>query len=254
MDDYLQKGQIDRDVILITGDDIQRIKTLYAQNWNEEPKGDILENLIDQYVSAEIYYREALKLNLDHNDEIIKRRLKQKYEFLAQDLADLQEPPDDSLNVFYNENISEYQSTKKFSFFHFFINPDYHDDPDVRAIELLNLVRHKTPDAHQQIGDPSHIPVEQNKLDLADIRRIFGLGFADQFGLVGELGWQPVFQSGLGYHLVYINDIDAEEVRPYAQVRDQVLLDWQATNRRRFKEALDRDLKKNYEVIIQYEE
>ena len=75
---FLNQGQSGENEIVVTPDDIHRLKTLYAQNWNREPDKETLYKLIDQYVNNEIYYQEALKLNLDHNDEIIKRRLKQK--------------------------------------------------------------------------------------------------------------------------------------------------------------------------------
>jgi peptidyl-prolyl cis-trans isomerase C len=53
--------------------------------------------LVEQRVSEEILFREALALGLDKDDEIIKRRLAQKMDFLAADIAALQDPSDTEL-------------------------------------------------------------------------------------------------------------------------------------------------------------
>ena len=55
--------------------------------------------LVEQKVSEEILFREALALGLDKNDEIIKRRLAQKMDFLAEDVAALQDPSEAELRA-----------------------------------------------------------------------------------------------------------------------------------------------------------
>ena len=50
--------------------------------------GDDRQRLIDDYVRGEVLYREALALDLDRNDSIIRRRLMQKMDYLAQGFYD----------------------------------------------------------------------------------------------------------------------------------------------------------------------
>ena len=74
---------------------------------------------INNLVNEEILYREALKLELDKNDRIIKRRLAQKVEFLKQDDR---QPSSADLEKFYNENQSKYVVEDLFSFSHYFFS------------------------------------------------------------------------------------------------------------------------------------
>ncbi len=84
--------QIDNNVIQIDNSDVERLAKVYQQNWNMPPDSTSLEKLLAAEVKAEVFYREALWRQLGHNDEITRRRLKQKYEFLVKGLADSQQP------------------------------------------------------------------------------------------------------------------------------------------------------------------
>ena len=46
-----------------------------------------LDGLIEDYIQEEIMYREAMAMGLDRDDAIIRRRLRQKMEFLSEDIA-----------------------------------------------------------------------------------------------------------------------------------------------------------------------
>ena len=61
---------------------INRLSQVYEQNWKKPPDSTQLQQLIALEVKMEIFYREALRMNLEHSDEIVRRRLSQKYEFL----------------------------------------------------------------------------------------------------------------------------------------------------------------------------
>ena len=86
--------------IIIQDSDVLRLTKAYQQSWNKTPDAATLKDLIDNEVESEMLYREALRLNLDHNDEIIRRRLKQKYEFLVKDLSISSPPTDAELKQF----------------------------------------------------------------------------------------------------------------------------------------------------------
>ena len=65
-------------------------------------------------------YQEALKLGLDKNDKIIKRRLIQKLEFYRSEMiSDVNEK---DLIKHYHENINIYKINKKYSFRHTFFS------------------------------------------------------------------------------------------------------------------------------------
>ena len=82
-----EENRLDNNTILIVDSDVDRLIKAYQQNWNTRPDSSTLQKLLEEEIKSEIFYREALRMQLDHNDEIIRRRLKQKYEFLVKDLV-----------------------------------------------------------------------------------------------------------------------------------------------------------------------
>lgn len=248
---FFSQGQSSDNEIIITLDDIQRLKTLYAQNWNKEPDQQTLDKLIDQYVESEIYYKEALKLNLDHNDEIIKRRLKQKYQFLAQDLADFNHPTEENLLNFYQKNNDQYRSERSMSFYQYYISPDNYNDPYSMAVQLYNRLKETTPEDVNNLGDNIHLDRHQNQQNESEIRRNFGSDFTELLLDLDQTGWHQPIRSGLGYHVIYIEEINPSEELDFSFVKNKVEEDWKTANRESFAEMLIEGLRKDYKIVIQ---
>src|SRR5262252_7362068 len=64
--------------IVLTQDDLRQLAVQWLAQGRALPTPKELQSLVDQRVSEEILFREALNLGLDKDDEIIKRRLAQK--------------------------------------------------------------------------------------------------------------------------------------------------------------------------------
>ncbi len=60
---------------------------LFQSQWRREPTPEEFNRLVENRVQSEVLYREALAMGLDKNDEIVKRRMAQKMQFLAEDVA-----------------------------------------------------------------------------------------------------------------------------------------------------------------------
>ena len=73
--------------IQLSLDDIAQLALLFQSQWKREPTAPELERLMETKVQTEILYREALAMGLDKDDEIVKRRMAQKMQFLAEDAA-----------------------------------------------------------------------------------------------------------------------------------------------------------------------
>src|SRR5688572_24512472 len=85
----VEYSSADRDRYLIDVGPVerQRIADTYAQQFGKPPTGEQLKDLIERYIREEIYWREGLSLKLDQGDEIVRRRIVQKYEFLQTNLG-----------------------------------------------------------------------------------------------------------------------------------------------------------------------
>ena len=91
----------DGQTIIISDYDMENLIASWEMQWKRLPTDDELKRLVEQNIKQEIFYQEALKMNLDHNDEIIKRRLAQKMQFLSNDLAKLRQPTEEEIQAFY---------------------------------------------------------------------------------------------------------------------------------------------------------
>ena len=70
--------------IEVTADDLRQLEIAWTAQWHRPPTPDEMRGLVESRVREEILYREALALGLDQGDTIVKRRLAQKMEFLAE--------------------------------------------------------------------------------------------------------------------------------------------------------------------------
>jgi hypothetical protein len=83
----------------VTKGQIASLAAGFAKTWLRDPNASELSGLIDEYVREEIYCREAIALGLDKDDAVIRRRLRQKMEFLAEDASAPNGPADDDENA-----------------------------------------------------------------------------------------------------------------------------------------------------------
>ena len=67
-----------------------RVATLadrFARTWRRPPSEEELQNLVEDYIRDEVFYREGRAVGLDRDDSNVRRRVRQKMEFLAEDMA-----------------------------------------------------------------------------------------------------------------------------------------------------------------------
>ena len=117
-----------------------------------------LERTIDEYVREEALHREALALGMDANDYIIKRRLIQKVEFLAQGFAAAGiELAEEDLEAYLEANRDDYYVEPHVTFTHVFFSAEKRGSEVARAAagrKLGELNAAAVPFAHAlQHGD-----------------------------------------------------------------------------------------------------
>ena len=160
-----------------------------------DPSDEEIVRIINNLVNEEILYREALKLELDKNDRIIKRRLAQKVEFLKQD--DTQPSPTD-LEKFYDENKSKYVVEDLFTFSHHFFSDQ--DNSDIIAREsLVKILNGEAVDS-----DPFILGNDLNLMSKNDLEKNFGNSFFESLSSMDENKWSGPIVSDYGLHIVFI--------------------------------------------------
>ena len=87
--------------IVVTQGQIENLADGFARAWQRPPTSEELAGLIRDHVREEVYCREAIALGLDKDDTVIRRRLRQKLEFVSEDLAGDAEPTDGDLRAYF---------------------------------------------------------------------------------------------------------------------------------------------------------
>ncbi|HMK29588.1 MAG TPA: hypothetical protein VK473_07890, partial [Terriglobales bacterium] len=78
--------------IQLTLDDLNQLNLYFQAQWRRPPTPEEFRRLVENKVQEEVLYREALAMGLDKSDTIVKRRMAQKMQFLAEDVAAAREP------------------------------------------------------------------------------------------------------------------------------------------------------------------
>lgn len=233
--------------IEITPEVVQRLAISWLARWQRPASEQQLQALIDDYVKEEILYREALKLGLDKDDTIIRRRLAQKMDFLAEDVASLREPAPGVLEAWYNQHQDQYAPPPLATFHHVFFALDKRGaDAQAQAQAALRGLT----DRNSGEGDAFVFESAYTEQSQDQVARVFGSKFALSLFQQTPGSWVGPVESGFGWHLVWIDTLAKPPAPPFETVAQQVKSDWLSEQRSESKRANFDALKARYEVMV----
>src|SRR5947209_5799776 len=106
-----------REKIVVTQSQIESIVVGFSRTWMRPPTQEELQGLVDDYVRDEVLYREARTMGLDQDDVIVRRRMRQKFEFLVEDMGARTGPPSDQeLEAYLRQHVDKYSEEPSFRF------------------------------------------------------------------------------------------------------------------------------------------
>ncbi len=241
-------GQLEE--IVVTEGRIQALSLGFEKVWQRPPSQAELDALIDNFVREEVLYREALAMGLDRDDPIVRRRMKQKIEFLSEDLAGLEQPADTELQAYLTANRETYRRPSRYSFRQVYLNTTKRDQSvEAEALEMLSQLRSRDTDAAVS-GDSIMIPRQFDLATERDIERVLGREFLQRLQQTPIDGWQGPIRSGYGLHLVHISKRVDGEIPMLDAARNAVLRDWSAQKRKQANAAFYDALRKRYRVTV----
>lgn len=238
--------------IAITQDQIHSLAENYRLQHGGFPTSQQLQALVNDFIKEEIFYRQAQKLGLDANDEIIRRRLVQKYEFLEEDLSMPAEPTEPQLRNYYEQHLDRYRRPERVTFTQVYFSPDARGDSRARdaaqaAASILN--RHGVTRAADQ-GDRFPGIVDFAAVSREDLARVFGTeGLADVIFSVDLNHWSPPLRSGFGWHTVYVTSREPAREASFEEARDDVRFDYLHAERDRRNAEAFQKLSENFRVV-----
>ncbi len=239
-------GEAGQSEIVVTSGQIDHIIEVFSKTRQRPPSPAELQGLIDDHVLEEVLYREAIAMGLDKGDTIIRRRLRQKMEFLVDDFA-AREPTEEELLTFLNENPDRFRGEPKSSFEHIVFR---HGSGDQAEQLLATLQAGGTVDV-STAGDPVPLPAVFDAAPEREIDARFGPLFTQQLSTL-ELGvWSGPIESPYGRHLIRMRDREAGRVPELSEIRGVVKREWLANRRRTAQETLFNQLRSQYVVTLQ---
>jgi hypothetical protein len=240
------------DKIVVTQARMEQLAGLFAKTWQRPPTATELKGLIDDYVKEEILYREALALGLDNDDTVIRRRLRQKMEFLSDTVIGALNPTDEELETYLESNMSKFELDSQIAFEQVFLNPERRGDQiEEDAASILEALNSNASADAANLGDATLLPLELDLTSATRIGQTFGPQFAKAVDQLTPGAWGGPIKSTFGTHLVRVNKREPGRVPALNEVRAAVKREWATEQRKKLEDRRFTELLKRYDVSIE---
>ncbi|MFV0409519.1 MAG: peptidyl-prolyl cis-trans isomerase [Paracoccus sp. (in: a-proteobacteria)] len=236
-------GQPAGDVLRLSEGEAQRLTLDFISTRQRAPTPAELRLMIREWAVEEASVREALALGLDQGDTMIRNRLRNKLEFLAEAPAAALTPDDATLDTFYRENAARFNRDARLSFAQVLLPPG-------AGPEQVQAVRAEL----EQGADPAGIsastmlPAAVDDMASPIVEQVFGKGFSAAVAALPEDQWSGPVESGFGAHLVRLDRRSDGALPPFDTVRDRVLAEWRSAEARRLRDAYIQQLLAGYSL------
>jgi hypothetical protein len=240
--------------VVVTPGQIEHLLTTFSRTWQRPPTEREARGLIDQYVREEIFSREAVKLGLDRDDTVIRRRLQQKMEFISEDLVDMDEPTDAALARYLAEHPDDFRKEDRITFRQVFLSGDKRGQRLERdGASLLSQLRTSGREADlSAMGDATLLPSSMTDQALRNVEHTFGAQFAAALPAVELAEWSGPIRSAFGLHLVLVERREAGGVPDLAEARDAVQRAWENERRKEGSRRFYERLLEQYQITIEW--
>jgi hypothetical protein len=239
-------GVADRQIV-VSEADIERLAEGFSRTWHRPPASDELEAQIRDYIREEVLYRTALALGLDKDDTIIRRRLRQKMEFLFEDAVP---PPQEAdLRAYLQAHPEKFRTQPLISFRQVFVSQTRGATAEADARRILAELVSAAPGAANE-GDALLLGDGFSRMPLDRIAALFSDSFAQAVAQSAPGGWVGPLRSGYGLHLVLVTAVEPGKLPPFEQVRSAVEREWFAEHRAAVQAAQYQSLLAGYRVIV----
>lgn len=238
-------GDSDSRRIVVSQRQVDDMVSQYQAAWSRPPSPAEIRGLVETYVRDEILYREGLSMGLGKDDAVIKRRIRQKYDLIAEE-GERSAPTNADLSAYLEAHPTAFVRLGVVSFDQIFFDPASTSPEEVGALKAA-LAKGADP---ASLGQPSMLPRHVANSSLELVARDFGDGFAKQLGAAPVGEWVGPLASGIGVHLVRVGARGATGLPPLDQVRAAVAREWESDRRTRSSEAEYRRLRADYDVVL----
>ncbi len=224
----------------------------FERTWRRPPSEEELRGLVENYIRDEVFYRAGRAAGLDRDDVVIRRRVRQKMEFLAEELA-VPEPSQEQLATYLAENAEQFRTEARITFRQVFLSSsrsaEAMDSETKRLATLLSNADAELDAA--SFGDPFLLSEGLNAVPVGDLIRTFSEDFAKRVFAAEPGRWFGPVASPYGQHFVFIENRTKGGVPPLDAVRTAVARKWSDARRVEAEQKLYSSLREQYEVTVE---
>ena len=239
--------------IRLSQDDLVQLAVLFQSQWKRDPTPAEFGRMVETKVQEEVLYREGLAMGLDKDDTIVKRRMAQKMQFIAEDVAAAREPTSAELKAWFEKNADKFGAPPRVSFRHLYFSPDKRgtrakDD----AVNALAKLAGQPEDAKiaATLGDPFMFQEYYRDRAPEYLGKEFGPVFALAVVKQPTGSWQGPVESGFGWHLVYVDTLVPGRVPTFEEIEGNVKTAWLSEQKATAWEKAYKDMRAKYTVLI----
>lgn len=232
--------------IVVSAGQIASMEAIFRRTWQRPPTAKEMDALVGDYIRDEVLYREGVAMGLDRDDAVVRRRIRQKMEFVADLVADA-EPTDAELKAIVADHPARFRDEPRFSFSHVY----FQASPEGAELErVLQALKAGTADA-SEAGAPFMAGSDFWGLGRSEVARAFGESFAAWIDRSGSDDWEGPVTSAYGVHLVRVSErVDARE-RPFEDVREAARREWLHARKVAANDALYERLRSRYVIRVE---
>jgi hypothetical protein len=239
--------------IQLSLDELAQLTVLFQSQWRRDPTPEEFSRMVEQKVQSEVLYREALAMDLDKHDEIVKRRMAQKMQFLAEDVAAAREPTTEELKMWFARNTDKFALPKRVSFRHLYFSPDKRGararDDAAKGLAQIN-------------GQPEGVKIPESSADPFMFQEYyrdrapdylgkeFGPQFAEALKKLPAGSWQGPIQSGFGWHLVFVDTEIPGRIPDFEEIESDVKTAWLAEQKAAAWDKAYKEMRAKYTVLL----
>ncbi len=253
---YMQRGrggvESSRQIVLSL-DDLRQTEIYFESQWHRQPTPAEFQALVEDKVREEVLYREALALGLDKDDTIVKRRMAQKMQFLAEDVAAAHEPSAAELKAWFQKNSSRFALPSRYSFRHLYFSPDKRGKNAASdAARALVKISGQPEDSTLalSLADPFMFQDYYGDRAPEAVAKEFGPQFAVALEKTKPGSWQGPIASGYGWHLVYIDTVIPGRVPAFEEIEPDVKIAWLGEQKAAAWQKAYAEMRAKYSVLV----
>jgi len=248
---YALVGDRNRDpaAIVVGQGQIDTMTALFERTWRRAPTPEEVKTLIDGYVREEVLYREGVAMGLDRGDQLIRRRVAQKLEFLAESMNGVPEPSEAALQAYLDGHRERFASPVRVTFRQVYLGTTA-DAGTTRLLAQLNKLGDS--DTAGGMGRPTQLDARMDLAPPTDVARAFGGRFAQALAAMPAGSWTGPIASDYGLHLVLVSERVGARTPLIGEVRELVKRDWLREELAAANEKYYEGLLARYAVRIEY--